>query len=365
MNSCDHCGKEVKFLFVCPKCDGKFCTEHRGVSQHNCLSIESLVDNDVYEDVKPDIFEEEIPDPGENEAKVKELEADKENIQQEEPLEQTQDEDIEEKSELSDQQEHQIGFLGRASPILLILAFLTFGILFLNGNLALNLDNPKYVSLEDYMVLQSDYLQLQVEFDELKILKEDIEVQYGMIQDILDQKNEDFIIVENERDTLLKNYEDLLIEKEELVSAHISLLSKYEDIYLDSEFWNEYITNQLNIKEIPSTSQIKTWLQFDMTDEAFEYSRNSLDGMAIILSLSAQARNWQVGVISVKGNFTADIDSLNLCFVQSVEGLLYIDPYLDRVFWYDGYEGITPGRIYDLSLYHDVYVNDTVVIIPG
>jgi hypothetical protein len=51
--------------------------------------------------------------------------------------------------------------------------------------------------------------------------------------------------------------------------------------------------------------------------------------------------------------------------VQSVEGLLYIDPYLDRVFWYNGYEEITPGKIYDLSLYQDVYVDDTVEIIPG
>jgi hypothetical protein len=376
MNSCDHCGKEAKFLFVCPKCDGKFCTEHRGISHHNCSSLEPLADYDVYEDVKPevyedvipevyedvipDIYEEATPEPVENEAKVEEVEVDKDNIQQEEPLEQNQEEAIEDKCARA-----HVGFLGHASPIILILTFLTFGILFLNGNLALNLDSSKYVSLEEYMVLQSDYLQLQVEFDELKILKEDLDVQYGLIQDILDQKNEDFILVEDERDNLSNNYEDLLIEKEELVRAHILLISKYEDIYFDSVFWNDYITNQLNIKEIPSTSQIKTWLQFDMTDEAFEYSRNSLDGMAIILSLSAQARNWQVGVISVKGNFTEDIDSLNFCFVQSVEGLLYIDPYLDRVFWYDGNEKITPGKIYDLSLYQDVYVDDTVVIIPG
>lgn len=35
-NKCSHCGKEVKYLHICPFCNQLFCMEHRPTTAHNC-----------------------------------------------------------------------------------------------------------------------------------------------------------------------------------------------------------------------------------------------------------------------------------------------------------------------------------------
>lgn len=40
MASCDHCGKEIEFAHICKGCNGRFCTEHKSKSAHDCSALD-------------------------------------------------------------------------------------------------------------------------------------------------------------------------------------------------------------------------------------------------------------------------------------------------------------------------------------
>ena len=49
MSICDLCNKEAKYFFICPRCEKRFCNEHRKPEDHHCTSIQITHDNSVKE----------------------------------------------------------------------------------------------------------------------------------------------------------------------------------------------------------------------------------------------------------------------------------------------------------------------------
>lgn len=41
MASCDYCGKEIDFTHICKDCGGRFCTEHKSKSAHDCSGLDN------------------------------------------------------------------------------------------------------------------------------------------------------------------------------------------------------------------------------------------------------------------------------------------------------------------------------------
>ena len=67
MSVCEQCSKPSKFLFICPKCGGRYCSEHKSLEAHNCESLETIV-----EYVEEIVEEEQVFDDADYEETISE-----------------------------------------------------------------------------------------------------------------------------------------------------------------------------------------------------------------------------------------------------------------------------------------------------
>ena len=66
MQVCDQCNTEIKVVYICPKCGGRFCREHKKPENHNCIKVntpaniieETQTYEEPYENTSTDITEE-------------------------------------------------------------------------------------------------------------------------------------------------------------------------------------------------------------------------------------------------------------------------------------------------------------------
>jgi len=264
----------------------------------------------------------------------------------------------------------------------------------LSGYLYFDLDKRHTKLQSDYILLQSDYDELESDYQTLnnthRILVNDYiklnQTHNSLLNNYtqLNQTQQILILEYNELNAsyriLVLNYSELKQDYSKLSSDYITLEQDYTDlsdeyIVLQSQYaslFNDYnalleaFNEPLSYEEIPSTYELENWLFFaDKTDEIhYDYPNFLCGDFAVMLSLHAKPRHWDVGVVGVLG-YTESYESFDHAFNAIIcdEGLVYVEPQTDEVWWYENHEEISEGIWWEFPDYGYIYVEEYIVIL--
>lgn len=141
-----------------------------------------------------------------------------------------------------------------------------------------------------------------------------------------------------EYETLSGSYDRLVEERDNLTKRCEELAQRYS--WLDPPLQN---------KSIPSTAELRLWLQRDKTDE-YEYSDPDFTcyQFSVLLMLHGRAQHYDIGVVTIHGyrNETGKSFSHSINAIIATEGLVYIEPQLDEVWWLEDHSEIEKGTMH-------------------
>lgn len=154
-------------------------------------------------------------------------------------------------------------------------------------------------------------------------------------------------------------YSDLLSEYGE-ISRKYEILSGSYDRLVDerdnlTERYNElaqrysWLDPPLQSKSVPSTAELQLWLESDKTDE-YEYVDPDFTcyQFSVLLMLHGRAQQYDIGVVTIHGyhNETGESFSHSINAIITTEGLVYIEPQLDEVWWLEDHSEIAKGMMH-------------------
>jgi hypothetical protein len=117
----------------------------------------------------------------------------------------------------------------------------------------------------------------------------------------------------------------------------------------------------LPYKLTPTIQELQYWLTYeDDTDKIiYEYPNFVCGDFAVMLSQHAKLKYWDMTIVLVFGynqtGYRFD-HAFNAIICQ--EGLVYVEPQTDNVFWYGNHEKIVKGAWYEFPDYEWVYVEN-------
>jgi hypothetical protein len=153
---------------------------------------------------------------------------------------------------------------------------------------------------------------------------------------------------------LLKQYSALNASYSQLLSLNSSYAKLYTALY-------EPLTN----KTVPTTEELQAWLREDPTNTIAYNMPNFVCGdYAVMLAFHAKLMGWDMGVVAILGK-KADGSEFNHAFnaVTCREGLVYVEPQTDNVWWYSGHSEIQPGGWYEYPGFGQVYVQEYIIVV--
>ena len=136
-------------------------------------------------------------------------------------------------------------------------------------------------------------------------------------------------------DVLSRSYDRLADERDNLTERYSELAQRYS--WLDPSLQN---------KSIPSTAELQLWLENDGTDR-YEYVDPDFTcyQFSVLLMLHGRAQHYDIGVVAIHGyrNETGEPFSHSVNAIITTEGLVYIEPQLDEVWWLGDHSEIAKG----------------------
>ncbi|MCS7124342.1 MAG: hypothetical protein NZ932_02860 [Candidatus Bathyarchaeota archaeon] len=213
--------------------------------------------------------------------------------------------------------------------------------------------NMSYAVLEhNYTRLSGDFERLMADYVELAVAYAALNKTYAVLLQnytVLKQQVEDVL-------ELQSKYEDLLGEYQTLLANYTALKVAYGEacFVVYRPLWsNETIK--------PSISELMQWLMEDDTD-SLPYSKWDFvcGDFAVMLSMRAKMKHWDMGIVAVLGR-DAYGNEFNHAFnaIRCVEGLVYVEPQNDQVF----YGPISEGQWYNHPGFGRIYVETFIIVV--
>lgn len=210
----------------------------------------------------------------------------------------------------------------------------------INHNAALRQieNNEKIITQknERYESLSSEYSDLLKSWNELVSDWDDLVISYNNLSDWYSNLGDN-------RDLWIEAYDDLLIDYD-------ILRFNYTAIYRYKNDW-ESICNDPVINQItPSLVEVTNFLNRDNTDSISYTDSFQCRHYALVLSIKAKSESLKMGVVSISGvadNGENVSHAINA--IVTNDGLVYIEPQTDFVWWYDDFEAFQVGGVYTIS----------------
>jgi hypothetical protein len=218
-----------------------------------------------------------------------------------------------------------------------------------------------YQTLNDtHRTLVNDYTSLNQTHQILVLQYNELNASYRILAYNHTVLKQDYNELSNNYTTLERDHTDLSNEYAVLQGQHESLFNDYNALL---EAFDEPLSPFL--EEIPSTYELQQWLAIDETDEIPYDDPNFLCGdFAVMLSLHAKLKHWDMGVVGVYG-YTKSSESFAHAFNGIIcdEGLVYVEPQTDEVWWNKNHEEITEEKWLEFPGFGDIYVEEYVVVV--
>lgn len=230
------------------------------------------------------------------------------------------------------------------------------------------------------------YIQLQSNYNELKTEHELIQSSYSALiaanRDLndtnnrlmnnysqLNQKYQILIIQRNELNAsyriLTLNYTELEQTNQNLTNDYTVLNSQYTSLFSDYNALSAAFNQPLSYETIPATSQLEQWLATDNTNTNQYMDPNFICGdFSAMLSLHAKLNHWDIGMIGVLGH-TRTQARFDHAFnaMLTTDGLVYIEPQTDQVWWYQNHQPMTEGAWWQYPGAGNVYIESYIIIL--
>jgi len=202
-----------------------------------------------------------------------------------------------------------------------------------------------------------------------------LESSYNALEDAYMQLNSSYSSLINAYSALNCSYNELLSRYSilnatysELLRQYVSLNASYSQLLsLNSSYTKLYsaLYEPLRNETVPTVDELKAWLAEDPTDNiAYDMPNFVCGDYAVMLTLHAKLMGWDMGVVAVLGK-KADGSEFNHAFnaIICMEGLVYVEPQTDEVWWYSGHSEIQPGGWYDYPGTGQIYVQEYIVVV--
>lgn len=212
-------------------------------------------------------------------------------------------------------------------------------------------------------LLQSENENLQNDIDALQNQVNVWQTSYTDLNESHTQINQIHQILILEYNELNASYQILEHNYTDLSDEYAFLQGKYASLFNDHNTLLEAFNEPLFYEEIPTTSELDWWLTTDETDEIWYDHPDFVCGdFAVMLSQHAKLEHWDMGVVAVFG-YDENYDSFAHAFnvIITTEGLVYIEPQADDVWWYADHEEISEDIWWEISDFGYIYVEEYVV----
>lgn len=210
----------------------------------------------------------------------------------------------------------------------------------------------KHVLLrEDYAGLNSSYRKLMVEYEDSLKAYSSLKTEYA---------------------ALMQNYSLLKSEHAKLSEAYFELENRFERLQATLENFSSSYTmlrsvlyEPLTNKTVPMIEELKEWLAEDDVDKIkYRYPEFVCGDYAVMLAFRAKLKGWDMGVVVVLGYYP-DRREFNHAFnaIKCREGLVYVEPQKDSVWWNPGYGEIKSGGWYTFPDFGRIYIDKVIVVV--
>ena len=219
----------------------------------------------------------------------------------------------------------------------------------INYNLALrqieNLELLISQKNERYESLSSEYSEHIESWDELVSDWDELIISYNELSDWYTELSDN-------RDLWVESYDDLIIDYNELEE-------NYSSIYHYKNYWESFCNDPVVNQIRPHLVEVYNFLNRDITDSTPYTDSFLCRHFALVLSLKAKSAGFKMGVVSISGvQDNGENVSHAINAIMTKDGLVYIEPQDDYVWWYDDYEAIQLGGVYKISDEWVVTVNE-------
>ncbi len=216
-----------------------------------------------------------------------------------------------------------------------------------------------YSSLEAaYASLNASYADLLQERLALEAKCDALEDAYRQLNASYNQLNLMYVILAEVYSALNATYNELLAQYSALNASYIILSNSYAKLY--SALYEPPAN-----KTVPTIEELKAWLGEDPTDKiAYSWPNFVCGDFAVMLAFHAKLIDWDMGVVGILGK-KADGARFDHAFnaIICAEGLVYVEPQTDEVWWYENHSEITPGKWYDYPNFGQIYVEQYIIIL--
>lgn len=266
------------------------------------------------------------------------------------------------------------------NSISIVLAYIVLGsVLGLSGYLYFDLDNEHNILQSNYHGLESDYQTLNNthrilvnNYAQLNQTHHSLLNNYTQLnqthQTLVSEYNElsaSYRTLADNHTELKQDYDELSNNYTILAQDYTDLSNEYESLFTDYDALQEAFNEPLSHGETPSTHELEQWLAIDETDELRYIIPDFVCGdFAVMLSLHAKMKHWDMGVVGVLG-YTKSSEPFAHAFNAIIcdEGLVYVEPQTDEVWWNDYHEEITEENWWEFPDFGDIYVEEYVVLV--
>lgn len=214
---------------------------------------------------------------------------------------------------------------------------------------------------EKHALLQEDFTALQKSHWMLEVEHETLQLEHKTLISEHDSLKSEHSTLQSEYNKLSTDYKALESDYNSLEIKYKSLDSKYQKLFSDYQLLNEAFNKPLKYKKTPTVTELQIWLMSDTTNSVRYSDPNFICGdFAVMLAMHAKTKNWDMTVVVVYG-YDADTDedfahAFNA--IRTTEGLVYIEPQTDEVWYYEDYR-----EIYATSRIKWGFPNDQWIII--
>lgn len=219
----------------------------------------------------------------------------------------------------------------------------------------------------NYATLQEDYKALEQKHDSLESEYNSLTSQYSTLRSEHDALVSEYNSLSQNYKSLQSKYSALRTDYNSLQTKYNSLDRKYEKLFSDYRLLKEAFDKPLIYKQIPTTEALQRWLLYeDQTDGInYDYPDFVCGDFAVMLAIHAKTKHWDMGAVAIWGYIkdTREDFAHALNAIITTEGLVYIEPQTDEVWWYERHEEIESDTIYRFPDDLRVYVEDVGIIL--
>ena len=210
-----------------------------------------------------------------------------------------------------------------------------------------------------------DYLETCLDGNQTLLVN--LQDDHDTLNGIYKTLNSDYNSLESDYNSLESERNSIKIELDGVQSNYDQTVSDYLDLSMIHDKLLTYIDRPLDSKIVPSHSELSNWLASDNTDLLTYHSDFDCKDFSTVLSVKSRLRHWDMGIIAIHGtdNSTNENYAHAVNFIVISEGLVYVEPQTDEIWWYGDHVPIREGVLHEIGIDQWIMIETVTIVVNG